>query len=198
MRKITQPLTALYYNCSDPITILSLLQIRPDKALSGIYMNEFFDYSSNGPFKISFKQSPWFEQFIRVMYWSPPIKPHSNIKIPSKPIKRFYTNQDCIKVLDGAPMVLHQKSYLDLLISKGGNESQLCNIWKMQSFIQDDSAWYSPKSVKFKTGDIASIMFMTNAEDPLGAFATHKIRSTLKEQWGSIYIEDIINHPQLV
>jgi hypothetical protein len=131
------------------------------------------------------------------MYWRAPPKLKSKKILQSKQTKRHYMNQDCLRVEEGEPMRLFQENYRELLISKGGNELQIENVWKIQYSLENNGEWYSPLPIMFKIEDVGNVMFMTNVSDYLVSSSVHKIRDDLKKLLGPIYVEDEINDPIL-
>lgn len=58
----------LYYNCDSPINILLSANIFRSKIFRGVSMSAWEQLGSHGPFKIAFRQAPWFAQFKPVTY----------------------------------------------------------------------------------------------------------------------------------
>lgn len=69
--KTAEHLPALYYNCQRPDLVLAAREIRVstiNRNERGISMSSYDQLRSHGPFKISFKRSPWFSQFYECVY----------------------------------------------------------------------------------------------------------------------------------
>jgi hypothetical protein len=197
MRKKSSLPATLYYNCSNPVKIITGNTINCSDVFTGVSMSVFFDLGSHGPFKISFKQSPWFEQFIRVMYWQTPARPLLRKKGVFEDIKpRYYINQDNTKFNEESFTQL-QEACLRFIKEKGGNESHLSRVWKISTMFADEQEWYSPLPVTFNIEDIDNVMFMENAPNILGPIVTKRLKKILRETLGSKFVEGKINDPYL-
>src|SRR5271157_4350292 len=61
----------LYYNCLEPLKILESGIIKVSKIFKGVSFSTNYQLKAHGPFKIVFKQSPWFQDLKVVVYPTP-------------------------------------------------------------------------------------------------------------------------------
>jgi hypothetical protein len=58
----------LYYNCEDPVAVLQEHCIRSSRIFGGVSLSESNSMISHGPFRITFRRSPWFNTLRPVLY----------------------------------------------------------------------------------------------------------------------------------
>lgn len=176
----------LYYNCDNPIGVLTSRQIHCSRIFTGVSLSEWSELFSHGPFKIAFKRSDAFVHCIKVQYWNIRDRPRGQRGGRRRP---YYARRGVERVSKAE----YDRRFEALFATY---PDCINRIWKPADTFQDECEWFSPDPIAFSDDDVLWVMFMTNAPNPvIGPRKLKAIRSDLREMLAERYVErDVDDH----
>jgi hypothetical protein len=187
----------LYYNCDDPIRVIRSRSLKPSSVFTGVSLSDWLELGSHGPFKLTFKPSPWFAQLVKVHYWQPVGSRLQRNSDPDDCAKRQKRYQNVDGAIVSEDEYTRQYNLAEAEFeAKVGSSAGFHRVWKTSFMFKDEREWYSPTEVKFAVDDIAAITFMTNSPI-IKPRICREARRVLSKQFPTIYEERQVNDPYL-
>jgi len=183
-------LERLYYNCANPLEILDSGLILTSKIYSGVSMSSSRQVYSHGPFKIEFKQAPWFRQFIEVMYWEFPPKPLRRVGEAEAEPAPYYVKDHKWRTYTEAEFQYECSRYRELV-----GDRYFGRVFKYGLTFATELEWFSIDPVQFSLLEVDQVTFMTNAPNIVSARRVRQVKKELIERYRGLYKEEAIHDP---